>query len=89
MKKKNFDKESLVADFINIDWMSLIELQKADPINPCDKLLDKVNTIVDTHLPLKKVSEKDKKIQKKPGLPQGSENLFSSAINYSIPLEEG
>ena len=65
--------------------MSLIKLQKADPINSCDKLFDKVNTIVDTHLPLKKVTEKDKKIQKSPG-PQGSENLFSSAINYSTTL---
>ena len=60
-----------MADFINTDWIFLIELQKSDPINSCDILFDKVSTIVDTYLPLKKVPEKDKKIQKKPWINSG------------------
>ena len=73
--------------------MSLID--KADPINSCDKLFEKVNTIVDTHLPLKKVTEKDKKIQKKPWITSGirksiqqRDKLFNNFVKCKDPLRK-
>ena len=75
-RDKNFEKESLVADFINIDWDSVLSVDEGDPIASCENFIEKTNSIIDTYIPLKKLSKKELKIQAKPWI--------TSAIRKSI-----
>ena len=48
-RDKNFDKESLVADFINIDWDSVLSIDQANPIISFDNYIKKTNEIIDVN----------------------------------------
>ena len=70
-RSKDFDRENLVADFLNLEWDSILELNKADPNHSIDNLFTETNKIIDTYLPLKKVLNKDLKAQSKPWITKG------------------
>ena len=61
----------MVADFINIDWDPLLNVDEANPNLSLDNFNKKVNEIIDTYLPLIKLSKKDLKIQAKPWITTG------------------
>ena len=63
-RSKNFSKEDLVADFINVNWNDVIVPNKMDPNFSFEKFYDKL----DKHVPLKKVSKKELKLESKPWL---------------------
>ena len=71
---KNYDKASLVSEFINIDWKSILKLDEANPATSFDNFNKKINEIIDIHLPLKKLSKKELKIQAKPWITAGIRN---------------
>ena len=50
----DYDRENLVAEFVNLKWDSILELQNADPNHSIDNLFTATNKIIDTYLPLKK-----------------------------------
>ena len=65
-REKNFDKESLVAEVINIKWKSVLEIEKGNPNLTFDNY-NKKNEGSYQYLPsLKKLSKKELKIQAKP-----------------------
>ena len=70
-REKNFDKESLVADVININWKSVLEIEKADTNLTFENYNKKMKEIINTYLPLKRLSKKDLKIQAKPWITYG------------------
>ena len=70
-RPKTFDNENLVSDFINVDWNSTLEIHAADPIASFEKFKNKVDEIVDFHLPLKKLSKKEMKLDAKPWITIG------------------
>ena len=41
-REKNFDKESLVAEVININWKSVLETEKGNPNLTFDKKMQEV-----------------------------------------------
>ena len=62
---KKLDKESLVADGININWPETISINRADINHSFNAFDDKINEILDKHVPLKKLNKKDLKLQAK------------------------
>ena len=63
LKKKqfgrNFDMKIFSQDIKNVNWENILEIEKRDPNLSLEKLLTKMNTILDKHLPLKKLSKQE------------------------------
>ena len=68
---KNFNKEALLADVMNVNWPEVLSLDKGDP-NVSFENVDKIiKEIIDAHIPLKKLTKKDFKLQEKPWITTG------------------
>ena len=70
-REKNFDKESLVTEVINIDWKSVLKIEKGNPNLTFENYNKKMKEVINTYLPLKELSKKDLKIQAKPWITNG------------------
>ena len=68
---KSYNKEELVADVLSINWPEVLSLEKMDVNQSFENYDKKINEIMDTHFPLKKLSKKEFKIQSKPWITQG------------------
>ena len=55
------DEVAFVNEFKNIDWDQLLSLDNSDPDISFDCFFSKLHNIIKTHIPLKKVSKKQKK----------------------------
>ena len=63
---KNFDANKFTTEYRNVDWDNVIEINKADVNHSFNNFLSKSNTILDTHMPLRKLSHKEFKQKYKP-----------------------
>ena len=63
---KNFDANNFTTEYMNVDWDNVIEINKADVNHSLNSFLTKFNTILDTHMPLRKLSHKEFKQKYKP-----------------------
>ena len=69
--KRHFHKEEFVADILDTDWQNIIRAEHNDP-NLSFYLLDTtVNSIIDKHMPLKKMTNKELKLHYKPWITSG------------------
>ena len=85
---KNLDKEALLADVMDVNWPEVLSLDKCDPNHSFENLDNKINEIIDKHVPLKKLTKKDFKLQAKPWITAGMiksikrrDNLLRQYIN--------
>ena len=58
--------EETVADIINVNWDEILESDNADPNHSFQRFNDKVNEILDKHMPWRKLSRKEMRAQAKP-----------------------
>ena len=65
-RSKNFDKEEIVSEFVNLNWQDILSIEKMDPTHSLQNFDAKINEIIDKHIPLKKLSKKDFKLKEKP-----------------------
>ena len=84
----NFKKEDFILDLLEIDWNTTLQTNKNDPDFSFNQFYEKINCIIDNHLPLKKVSKKELKQQFKPWITTGirksikvRDKLFNKYIN--------
>ena len=84
----NFKKEDFILDLLEIDWNTTLQTNKNDPDFSFNQFYEKINSIIDNHLPLKKVSKKELKQQFKPWITTGirkaikvRDKLFNKYIN--------
>ena len=68
---KNFDKDKFAADFQQIDWDRLLSLEQEDPDISFENFINKINNLIDIHVPLKKLSRKQIKKGCKPWITKG------------------
>ena len=87
-RSKKYEKEDIVADFININWNDIISPEKMDSNYSFQMFNNKVDELVNKHLPEKKLNKKDFKLQAKPWITPGILNsikrrdkLLNSYIN--------
>ena len=76
IREKNFDTESLVAEVINTNWKSVLDIEKGNPNLTFENYNKKMQEIINAYLPLKKLSKKEFKIQVKPWIT----NVIRSSI---------
>ena len=68
---KNYNKTSLVADVINVNWQETLDIEKGDINHSFDSFDKKVNEILDKHVPFKKLNKKQLRLQSKPWITPG------------------
>ena len=68
---KNYSHADLVADIINIDWTAVLEEDKADPNYSFQRFNEKINEILDKHMPWRKLNKKEIRLQTKPWITNG------------------
>ena len=91
-RKKNFIKEDLVADVINTDWNSVVSPEKMDSNNSLNSFKDTIYKILDKHMPLKKASKKELKLEAKPWITPGILNSIKRRdllLNKYIKAPDG
>ena len=85
---RNFNKDEFILDLLEVDWDQTLQINKDDPNFSFENFYQKVNGIIDNHLPLKKISKKELKQQFKPWITRGiiksmktRDQLFKKYIN--------
>ena len=54
---KNFDREHFFLDLLDIDWTSIIQIEKGDPNFSFNKYEVTLNTLLDKYIPIKKLTK--------------------------------
>ena len=67
---KNFSREDFILDYLNIDWDSELEIGKSDVNHSTEKFFSNMTTLIDKHMPVKKLSAKEHKQKINHGLPR-------------------
>ena len=70
---KNFDQTNFLLDYLDIDWNNSLELDKNDPSLSMKIFSNKMDTLPDKHMTLKKCQ----KMSTKGVLSPGSQMKFS------------
>ena len=63
---KNFNKDSFLSDLNQINWKDLLESEKNDVNASMLNFINKMNNLLDKHLPLRRVTQKEFKRRYKP-----------------------
>ena len=58
---KNFSRDDFILDYLDIDWDSEMEIEKNDVNHSTEKFFSNMNNLIDKHMPLKKLSAKERK----------------------------
>ena len=62
----NFSSENFILDYLNIDWDEVIDINRNDINFSMDNFLSKFNALLDGHMPLRKLTQKEFKQKFKP-----------------------
>ena len=68
---KSFDDKTFCDNFNSTNWNKILQLDKSDPNLSFDNFYQKLNELVNDHVPLKKVTKKQLKRQNKPWVTRG------------------
>ena len=77
---RDYSHEELVADIINVDWGKVLQADKADPNHSFQRFNEKVNEILDKHMPWRKLNKKELRLQTKPWITKGILNSIKRQI---------
>ena len=56
-ERSKFDRENFILDYFSVDWEDLLKIDELYADSPTKMFLDKINMLLDTYEPLKKVKE--------------------------------
>ena len=92
---RNYSHEEMIADIINIDWNQILESDKADPNHSFIRFNEKVNELLDKHMPWRKLSKRELRMQVKPWITKGilnsiqrKDKLFRLFIRAKDPIRK-
>ena len=52
-----FDQENFILDYFFVDWEDLLKINELNADNSTKRYLDKINILLDTYAPLKKINK--------------------------------
>ena len=70
-KWKNFNENRFIADFEQVDWNGMFQLHSNNPDRLFENFFEKMDTLIDVHAPLKRLSNKQVKKGGKPWITKG------------------
>ena len=78
----NFNQEDFIMDYFAIDWPNILHLQNRDVNQSLESFLNSINTIMEEHAPLKKISKYKLKFKTKPWITPGIQKSISIKNSY-------
>ena len=87
------DRENFILDYFSVDWEDLLKIDELHADNSTKMFLDKINMLLDTYAPLKRVKKYKLKFKSKPWITLGLQksisvknNLPTNFINKKDPI---
>ena len=74
---EHFNNQLFLADFEKINWNQVLQLNQNNVNLIFDNYLNTMNTLVNSHAPLKKFNKKQRKFQQKPWIIKGIQNSIN------------
>ena len=88
-----FDRENFILDYFSVDWEDLLKTDELNADNSTRMYLDKINMLLDTYAPLKRVNKYKMKFKSKPWITLGLQKsisvknkLLKNFINKKDPI---
>ena len=80
---KKFESSKSISDFNQIYWEQILYNEKNNVNFSMNEYLSKIDSLLDTHAPLKKLNKKELKLLNKPWITQGLQNYIKKNNIYS------
>ena len=88
-----FNRLNFILDYFSVEWEDLLRIDELNAGKSIKKLLDKINMLLDTYAPLKRVKKYKLKFKSKPWITLGLQKsisvkykLLTNFINKKDPL---
>ena len=92
----NLNKEEFILDLLEIDWKKILKIENNDPNFSFNEFERKLNSIIDKHMPMKKLTKKEINHQHKPWITPGIKKsikrrdaLYKKFIKIKNPIIKG
>ena len=72
-----FDQENFILDYFSVDWEDLLKIDDLNADNSTKIYLDKINMLLDTYAPLKRINKYKLKFKSKPWITLGLQKSVS------------
>ena len=72
-----FDQENFILDYFSVDWEDLFKTDELNADNSTRMYLDKINMLLDTYAPLKRINKYKMKFKSKPWITLGLQKSIS------------
>ena len=66
-----FDQDNFILDYSFVDWENLLKIDELNADNSTEIYLDKINMLLDTYAPLKRINKYKLKFKSKPWITLG------------------
>ena len=77
-----FDQENFILDYFSVEWEDLLKIDELNADNSTKMYLDKINMLLDTYAPLKRINKYKLKFNSKPWITLGLQKSISVKTNY-------
>ena len=88
-----FDRENFILDYFSVEWEDLLKIDELNADNSTKMYLDKINMLLDTYAPLKRINKYKLKFKSKPWITLGLQKsisvknkLLTNYINKRDPI---
>ena len=78
---EKFESSTFISDFNQINWEQILYNEESDVNFSRNEYLSKIDSLLDTHAPLKKLYKKELKFLIKPWITQGLQNSIKKKNN--------
>ena len=72
-----FDRENFILDNFSVDWEDLLKTDELNVDNSSRMYLDKINMLLDTYAPFKRINKYKMKFKSKPWITLGLQKSIS------------
>ena len=72
-----FDQKNFILDYFSVDWEDLLKTDELNADNSTRMYIDKINMLLDTYAPLKRINKYKMKFKSKPWITLGSQKSIS------------
>ena len=72
-----FDRENFILDYFSVEWEDLLKIDELNADNSTKMYLDKINMLLDTYAPLKRINKYKLKFKSKPWITLGLQKSIS------------
>ena len=73
-----FDRENFILDYFSVDWEVLLKIDEKNVGNSTKMYLDRINMLLDTYAPLKRINKYKLKFKSKPWITLGLQKSISA-----------